>query len=104
VADSISWRRFCRIGLHRPVPHPTTLVKLVRRAGPNTVEQLNSALLGKLGEDKLLPGQTNGLNHDIDGSRLRNRSTSRARSWLVAWSLGHRPASKRRLRGPASAG
>jgi IS5 family transposase len=33
VADSISWRRFCRIGLDRPVPHPTTLVKLVRRAG-----------------------------------------------------------------------
>jgi transposase, IS5 family len=54
VADSISWRRFCRIGLDRPVPHPTTLVKLVRRAGPNTVEQLNGALLGKLREDKLL--------------------------------------------------
>ena len=34
VADSISWRRFCRIGLDRPGPHPTTLVKLVRRAGP----------------------------------------------------------------------
>jgi len=33
VADSISWRRFCRIGLDRPVPHPTTLVKLVHRAG-----------------------------------------------------------------------
>ena len=33
VADSISWRRFCRIPLDRPVPHPTTLVKLVRRAG-----------------------------------------------------------------------
>jgi transposase, IS5 family len=57
VADSISWRRFCRIPLDRPVPHPTTLVKLVRRAGPNTVEQLNSALLGKLREDKLLRGR-----------------------------------------------
>jgi IS5 family transposase len=54
VADSISWRRFCRILLDRSVPHPTTLVKLVRRAGPNTVEQLNSALLGKLREDRLL--------------------------------------------------
>jgi transposase, IS5 family len=57
VSDSIGWRRFCRLGLDRPVPHPTTLVKLVRRAGPNTVEQLNSALLGKLGEDKLLRGR-----------------------------------------------
>jgi hypothetical protein len=54
VSDSIGWRRFCRIGLDRPVPHPTTLVKLVRRGGPATVEQLNGALLEKLGEDKLL--------------------------------------------------
>jgi IS5 family transposase len=54
VADSISWRRFCRIGLDRPVPHPTTLVKLVRRAGPEVIEQLNAALLGKLATGKLL--------------------------------------------------
>jgi IS5 family transposase len=26
VSDSISWRRFCCIGLDRPVPHPTTLI------------------------------------------------------------------------------
>ena len=38
VADSVSWRRFCRIPLDRSVPHPTTLVKLVRRAGPGVVE------------------------------------------------------------------
>jgi transposase, IS5 family len=57
VADSISWRRFCRIGLDRPVPHPTTLVKLVRRAGPEVVDQLNAALLGKLAGDKLLRGR-----------------------------------------------
>jgi transposase, IS5 family len=54
VADSISWRRFCRIGLDRPVPHPTTLVKLARRAGPRVVEELNAALLEKLAGDKLL--------------------------------------------------
>jgi transposase, IS5 family len=54
VADSISWRRFCRIGLDRPVPHPTTLVKLVRRAGPEVIEQLNAALLAKLAQGKLL--------------------------------------------------
>jgi IS5 family transposase len=54
VADSIGWRRFCRIGLDRPVPHPTTLVKLVRRAGPDVIEQLNAALVAKLTADKLL--------------------------------------------------
>jgi transposase, IS5 family len=57
VADSISWRRFCRIGLVEPVPHPTTLVKLVRRAGPEVIAQLNTTLLEKLAADKLLRGR-----------------------------------------------
>src|SRR5215211_9491567 len=54
VADSIGWRRFCRIPLDRPVPHPTTLVKLVRRAGPEVIEELNAALVAKLAQGKLL--------------------------------------------------
>jgi IS5 family transposase len=54
VGDSIGWRRFCRIPLDQPVPHPTTLVKLMRRAGPEAIAQLNTALLGKLAGDKLL--------------------------------------------------
>jgi IS5 family transposase len=57
VSDSIGWRRFCRIGLDRPVPHPTTLVKLVRRAGPEVIDELNAALLGKLAAGKLLRGR-----------------------------------------------
>ena len=54
VSDSIGWRRFCRIGLDRPVPHPTTLIKLVGRAGPEVVEELNAALFAKLAGDRLL--------------------------------------------------
>ena len=74
VSDSISWRRFCRIGLDRPVPHPTTLVKLARRAGPTTVEQLNGVLLGKLGEDKLLGPHAAGGHHRGGGRhRLADR-------------------------------
>jgi transposase, IS5 family len=57
VNDSISWRRFCRIPLDRPVPHPTTLVKLVRRAGPEVIAQLNAALVEKLAGDRLLRGR-----------------------------------------------
>ena len=57
VADSISWRRFCRIALDRPVPHPTTLVKLVRRAGPEVIEELNATLVAKLAQDRLLRGR-----------------------------------------------
>jgi transposase, IS5 family len=54
VSDSLSWRRFCRIPLEQPVPHPTTLSKLVRRCGPDTIAALNTALLGRLADDKLL--------------------------------------------------
>jgi len=54
VADSISWRRFCRIRLDAPVPHPTTLSKLTRRFGPEVVEELNRALLERAVAGKVL--------------------------------------------------
>ena len=54
VADSITWRRFCRIPLDGPVPHPTTLMKLTTRCGPTAVDGLNEALLAKAAEAKLL--------------------------------------------------
>ena len=57
VSDSLSWRRFCRIGLHKGPPHPTTLVKLTRRFGPGVVEDLNRVLLERAGEGKLLRGR-----------------------------------------------
>jgi transposase, IS5 family len=53
VADSISWQRFCRIPLGGQVPHPTTLVKLTRRVGPATVDQLNQALLANAATHKV---------------------------------------------------
>jgi IS5 family transposase len=54
VSDSITWRRFCRIGLDGLVPHPTTLMKLTTRCGEDAVAGLNEALLVKAAEAKLL--------------------------------------------------
>jgi transposase, IS5 family len=54
VSDSISWRRFCRIGLDGTVPHPTTLMKLTTRCGEAAVAGLNEALLVKAAGAKLL--------------------------------------------------
>jgi transposase, IS5 family len=54
VSDSITWRRFCRIGLQGQVPHPTTLMKLSTRCGPAAVQGLNEAVLAKATEAKLL--------------------------------------------------
>lgn len=54
VADSISWRRFCRIPLDGKVPHPTTLMKLTTRCGSAAVDGLNEALWAKAAGAKLL--------------------------------------------------
>ena len=54
VSDSISWRRFCRIGLGGAVPHPTTLMRLTTRCGGAAVEGLNEALLAKAAGQKPL--------------------------------------------------
>jgi transposase, IS5 family len=54
VADSITWRRFARIGLGGTVPHPTTLMKITTRCGSTAVDGLNEALLAKAIEAKVL--------------------------------------------------
>ena len=53
-ADSITWRRFCRIPLDGQVPHPTTLMKLTTRCGTAAVDGCNQALLAKAVEAKLV--------------------------------------------------
>ena len=45
VSDSLSWRRFCRIGLEAAVPHESTVRKITRRCGPELIDALNEALL-----------------------------------------------------------
>jgi len=54
VADSIAWRRFCRVPLDRAAPHPTTLMKITSRCGEQAVAGLNDALLAKAGEAKVI--------------------------------------------------
>jgi hypothetical protein len=47
VADSISWRLFCRVPFGAPVPHPSTLEKTTSRCGQAAVAQLNDGLVDK---------------------------------------------------------
>jgi IS5 family transposase len=47
VTDSLTWRRFCRIGLTDTVPDPSTLMKITTRCGEVTVAALNQRLLEK---------------------------------------------------------
>src|SRR2546425_2162015 len=54
VADSFTWRRFCRIALAGRVPDPSTLMKLTKRLGPGLLEELNAGLLSLAVERKVL--------------------------------------------------
>src|SRR5437588_1488711 len=54
VADSFTWRRFCRIALDGRVPDPSTLMKLTKRLGPGLLEELNAELLAFAVERKVL--------------------------------------------------
>jgi IS5 family transposase len=54
VADSFTWRRFCRIALDGRVPDPSTLMKLTKRLGPGLLEELNAELLSLAVERRVL--------------------------------------------------
>jgi len=57
VKDSLTWRRFCRLSLEGRVPDDTTLIKLSRKYGDDTLRDLNDALVLKLKEKKVIRGR-----------------------------------------------
>jgi IS5 family transposase len=52
VSDSIHLRRFCRIALSERVPDESTVRKLTRRVGPETVNELTRVLIVKATREK----------------------------------------------------
>jgi transposase, IS5 family len=52
VSDSIHLRRFCRISLSERVPDESTVRKLTRRIGPETVAELTRAMIVKATREK----------------------------------------------------
>jgi IS5 family transposase len=47
VSDSLHLRRFCLIALSESVPHESTVRKLVRRLGPEVVDEITRAVIGR---------------------------------------------------------
>jgi transposase, IS5 family len=54
TADSISWQRFCRIGLGGRVPDPSTLMKITTKCGSGLVDSLNETLIAVATERRLV--------------------------------------------------
>jgi IS5 family transposase len=57
VKDSFTWRRFCHLSLKDHVPEDTTLIKLTKKYGEDTLSELNDALVLKLKEEKVIRGR-----------------------------------------------
>ena len=57
VEDSFKWRKFCHLSFTDKVPDSTTLIKLTKRFGEDTLQQINGLLVQKLKESKLIRGK-----------------------------------------------
>jgi IS5 family transposase len=57
VNDSVSWRRFCRIGLSGTVPDASTLIKLTNGPCKGLEAQVHTALIQQLAARKVLRGR-----------------------------------------------
>jgi IS5 family transposase len=57
VADSVSWRRFCRISLGAPVPDASTLIKLTNGPCQGIAQEIHDALVAELARRKILRGR-----------------------------------------------
>ena len=69
VADSFTWRRFCRIALDGRVPDPSTLMKLTKRLGPELLEELNAELSVARGRAEGAALSPSARGHDDRGGR-----------------------------------
>jgi len=57
VNDSVSWRRFCRIGLSGRVPDASTLIKLTNGPCKGLDEEVHAALVAQLERKRVLRGR-----------------------------------------------
>src|SRR2546426_6736214 len=76
VADSFTWRRFCRIALDGRVPDPSTLMKLTKRLGPALLEELNAGLLSLAVERKVLRSRRLRVDTEIVEADIRSPTDS----------------------------
>ena len=94
VADSFTWRRFCRIALDGRVPDPSTLMKLTKRLGPELLEELNAELLSLAVERQVLRSRRLRVDTTVVEADIRSPTDSglcaHAVSRLTGWRSGSR--------------
>jgi hypothetical protein len=95
VSDSLHLRRFCLLPLTARVPDESTVRKLVRRLGPETVNELTGVVIGKAQREARFVARAvridatvveADIRYPTDGGwpgRARGRWLARAASWPV---------------------
>src|SRR5437667_6478753 len=76
VADSFTWRRFCRIAVDGRVPDPSTLMKLTKRLGPELLEELSGELLSLAVERRVLRSRRLRVDTTVVEADIRSPSDS----------------------------
>ena len=79
VSDSIHLRRFCRISLSERVPDESTVRKLTRRVGVETVNELTRALIVEATRSKRF--RPRAVQDRLDGRWRRTCATRPTRTW-----------------------
>src|SRR5438034_1600066 len=76
VADSFTWRRFCRIAVDGRVPDPSTLMKLTKRVGPGLLEEVNAELLSLAVERTVLRSRPLRVDTTVAAADIRRPTDS----------------------------
>jgi len=102
VSDSLHLRRFCRIALTERVPDESTVRKLVKRLGPDVIEQITMAVIaGATAAGAKAAVRGAGREDRLDGHGVRHslpdRSGPRQRTPPGSWLP--RPSVRRELAG-----
>ncbi len=71
VRKRIDWRIFCRIPLNERVPDSTTLIKLVKKYGEDSIKELNEALTKKAVKEKIISGRKMRVDMTVIKSNIR---------------------------------
>jgi IS5 family transposase len=72
VADSLTLRRFARLAISDAVPDASTLSRLTKRFGPETIEELNANLVSKLQERGFVKGERLRTDTTVIGAEVKH--------------------------------
>jgi IS5 family transposase len=101
VSDSLHLRRFCRIALTERVPEESTIRKLVRRLGPEVIEQITRVAIAKAMREQRFVARAARCDSTVVEADIRP-PTDNALAAAATGALAREAAGLRGLAGPGA--